>query len=202
MPPSPFPKITPHTNLVLATHNAGKAQEIRHLLSPYTLHIHSAAELQLPEPEETGSTFHENARLKALQASQAANMIALADDSGFCLNGLNGDPGLYSARWAGPDKNYTKAMQTMHDQLKTITDKTAYFICVLSLALPDGNTYEFEGRIDGHFVWPPRGKNGHGYDPVFQPLQHSLTFAEMTENEKNTISHRALAFKKFIQACF
>lgn len=196
------PKIHAGADLVLATHNPGKVKEIRQMLSAFSLIIHSSGELNLMEPEETGTTFHENARLKALQASKATNMMALADDSGFCLNGLNGDPGLYSARWAGPDKNYLMAMQKMHDQLASNPDKTAYFICVLSLAFPDGKTYEFEGRINGHFVWPPRGHHGHGYDPVFQPLNNTLTFAEMTDTQKNEISHRALAFQKFIQTCF
>lgn len=197
-----IPKIKLHSTLVLATHNPGKIQEIKHLLLPYHLHINSALEMKLSEPEETGKSFHENARLKALYASQTSHSIALADDSGFCLNGLNGDPGLYSSRWAGPDKNYDKAMQVMHDKLQNIEDKSAYFICVLSLAWPDGTTYEFEGRIDGTFVWPPRGKYGHGYDPVFQPLNKNVTFAEITETEKNLISHRALAFQKFVSACF
>lgn len=196
------PKIIRDTELVLATHNPNKVKEIHQLLSNFSLRIHSAGELNLTEPEETGTTFHENARLKALQASYASNMIALADDSGFCLNGLNGDPGLYSARWAGPHKNYSMAMQKMHDKLQSIPDKSAYFICVLSLAYPNGKTYEFEGKVDGNFIWPPRGQYGHGYDPVFQPLNNPLTFAEMTDSKKNSISHRALAFQKFIQACF
>ncbi len=195
-------KLASNSDLVLATHNQGKINEIKHLLSPYKLNIYSAKELNLDEPEETGKTFYKNARLKALAASQATNKIALADDSGFCLNGLNGDPGIFSARWAGPDRNYQMVMQKIHDRLKFKDDKSCYFICVLSLALPNGKTCEFEGKIDGTFVWPPRGQYGHGYDPVFQPLHQTLTFAEMTEAKKNKMSHRALAFKKFIQNCF
>lgn len=196
------PKIKPYTELVVATHNTGKLQEIRSLLEPYTVTVHSAAELNLPEPEETGTSFHENAQLKAIAAAKASGLMALADDSGFCLDGLNGAPGLYSARWAGPDKNYQKAMETMHEKLLPTHNFAAHFTCVLNLALPDGKDFEFEGKIEGEFVWPPRGHHGHGYDPVFQPKNFKTTFAEMTEAEKNKISHRALAFQKFIKACF
>ncbi|MDI2091712.1 RdgB/HAM1 family non-canonical purine NTP pyrophosphatase [Commensalibacter oyaizuii] len=199
---SPNIKIPCGSKIVIATHNSGKAKEIEELLKPFQIQIYSAKDLNLTEPEETGSTFHENAKIKALSAAKAANMTALADDSGFCIDALNGDPGLYSARWAGPSKDYPMAMRLIHDKLSNHQNWAAYFISVLCIALPNGKTQEFEGRIDGDFIWPPRGDHGHGYDPVFQPVSYDKTFAEMTDAEKNRISHRALAFQKFIKTCF
>lgn len=197
-----YRKIEHGSKLVVATHNAGKAQEIRSLLIPFQIQTYSASDLNLPEPEETGSSFCENAKIKALAATQKSGLPSLADDSGFCINALNGDPGIYSARWAGPNKDYSMAMRTMYEKLGESKDRSCYFISVLCLAFPDGVTFEFEGKIDGEFIWPARGQNGHGYDPIFQPKGYSVTFAEMTETEKNAISHRGLAFQQFIKNCF
>lgn len=197
-----YRKIEHGSKLVIATHNAGKAREISSLLSPFQIKIYSAKELNLPEPEETGTSFYENAKIKAMAAAQKSGLPSLADDSGFCINALNGDPGIYSSRWAGPNKDYSMAMQTMYDKLHPFKDKSCYFIAVLCLAFPDETTFEFEGRINGEFIWPARGNHGHGYDPIFQPNGFSVTFAEMTEDEKNKISHRGLAFQQFIKNCF
>ena len=186
-----------YDTLIVATHNPGKLREFQTLLAPYVKRILSAGELGLVEPEETGVTFTENALLKA-RAAVASGHIALADDSGLCVNALNGDPGLYSARWAGPNKDFPMAMQKIHDALGNMQNRSAYFICVLALVCPDGRTECFEGRIDGDIVWPPRGDKGHGYDPVFRPKGDTRTFAEMPEDEKNTISHRGLAVRKLI----
>lgn len=188
--------------LVLATHNQGKVKEIGALLAPYAIEVVSAGDLNLPEPEETGTTFAENAILKALAAAKAANICALADDSGFAVTALNGDPGLYSARWAGPNKDFQMAMQTVHDKMGDATDRSAAFICVLALAWPDGHTETFEGRIEGQTVWPPRGDKGFGYDPMFQPDGYKVTFAEMSAAEKQTISHRGRAFERMIEEAF
>lgn len=184
--------------LVIATHNAGKLREMRLLLGGHFTTIVSAGELALPEPDETGATFVENALLKAKAAATASGSLTLADDSGLCVTALNGDPGLYSARWAGPAKDFRAAMQRVHDALGDSTDRSAYFIAVLALILPDGGSEIFEGRIYGHITWPPRGDQGHGYDPVFVPEGETRTFAEMGEDAKNTISHRGKALQKFI----
>lgn len=197
-----YRKIEHGSKLVVATHNAGKAQEIRSLLAPFQIQTYSAGDLNLPEPEETGSTFSENAKIKAMAATLKSGLPSLADDSGFCINALNGDPGIYSARWAGPNKDYPMAMRTMYEKLEKFENRSCYFISVLCLAFPDGYSCEFEGKIHGDFIWPARGHNGHGYDPIFQPRGSSLTFAEMTETQKNEISHRGLAFQQFIKNCF
>lgn len=197
-----YRKIEHGSKLAIATHNTGKAKEISSLLSPFQIQTYSAKELNLPEPEETGSSFYENAKIKAMAAALQSGLPSLADDSGFCINALNGDPGIYSARWAGPNKDYAMAMQTMHEKLEGFQDRSCYFVSVLCLAFPDGFTCEFEGKINGEFIWPARGENGHGYDPIFQPDGFSVTFAEMTEAEKNKISHRGLAFQQFIKHCF
>ncbi len=187
--------------LVLATHNQGKAREIRELLAPLGIDIVSAADLNLPEPEETGATFAENAILKAEAAAQATGLPALADDSGLAVNALQGQPGIYSARWAGPQKDFAVAMERVWRELNGQADKSASFICVLALARPDGaRTQTFEGRLDGTIVWPPRGDKGFGYDPVFIPEGGRLTFAEIAPAEKQAISHRARAFRKFVTA--
>lgn len=187
--------------LVLASHNAGKLVEFSALLSGYGIKVISAATLNLPEPEETATTFAGNAEIKALAAAQAAGLPALADDSGFCVSALNGDPGILSARWAGPDKDFPAVMRRIHDLMGDTPDRTAWFISVLCLAWPDGQSTTFEGRIDGQVVWPPRGTHGHGYDPIFAPEGSPLTFAEMTETQKNTISHRGRAFRLFREGC-
>ena len=184
--------------LVIATHNQGKLAEFRALLRDHVPEIISAGELGLPGPEETGTTFVENALLKAQAAAKAANCVALADDSGLCVTALNGDPGLYSARWAGPSKDFAMAMRKVHEALGNSADRSAYFIAVLALVWPDGRQEVFEGRSEGQIVWPPRGAQGHGYDPVFQPDGDARTFAEMLPAEKDAISHRAIALRKML----
>src|SRR5262249_39361367 len=155
--------------LILATHNKGKLREIAELVAPYGFSVVSAGELGLPEPEETGSTFEANAELKALAAAKGANLPALADDSGLVGHALNGDPGIYSARWAGPNKDFKFAMAQVEEKLAGHKDRSAYFVAVLSLAWPDGHMETFRGEIHGNLVWPPRGDKGFGYDPVFVP---------------------------------
>lgn len=188
--------------LVIATHNAGKAREISALLEPYVAQFHTAGELGLPEPEETGATFIANAELKALAAAKGSGRVSLADDSGLAVTALGGDPGIYSARWAGPEKDFDLAMRKVEEALAAHEDRSAAFICVLSLAWPDGHVESFEGRIDGGLVFPPRGTLGFGYDPIFVPNGYDVTFAEMPPNKKHDISHRADAFAKLVQGCF
>lgn len=188
--------------LVLATHNPGKVREIATLLAPYDVEVVAAGDLGLPEPEETGSTFAENALLKARAAATASGLPALADDSGLCVWALFGEPGIYSARWAGPDKDFTKAMARVHDELMMEDDRSASFICALALAQPDGAAEVFEGRVDGTLIWPPRGDKGFGYDPMFVPQGHDVTFGEMNPVAKHAISHRARAFALLVEACF
>lgn len=187
--------------LILATHNKGKVGELSEMLSPFGIEVISAGELGLPEPEETGTTFVENARLKSVAAATAANLPALADDSGMCVPMLDGQPGIYSARWAGPEKDFLKATNRVKDELQgrdiDIEGVPAYFVCVLSLAQPDGTSVEFEGRMDGSLTFPPRGRNGFGYDPIFIPNSDTRTYGEMTQLEKNQTNHRADAFAKF-----
>lgn len=186
--------------LVVATHNQGKAKEIEALLAPYGIEILSAAKLGLPEPEETGSTFHENAEIKSLAAAVASNLPALADDSGIVIPALGGAPGIYSARWAGPEKDFSAAMTRVEEELKksAANDFSAYFVCVLSLSWPDGHTESFEGRIYGTLTFPPKGAGGFGYDPIFIPEGYDETFAELDFALKHSISHRARAFEKLI----
>lgn len=183
--------------IVIASHNQGKVREITDLLAPYGLSFTSAADLSLEEPEETGQTFEDNAILKARAAAEASGLVALADDSGLAVNALGGDPGIYSARWAGPDKDFNLAMQKVEEGLNGQTDRGAAFICVLALAWPDGRTQTFEGRIEGDLIWPPRGDRGFGYDPIFVPKGYDKTFAELDYSLKQSISHRAQAFEKF-----
>jgi len=194
------------TQLVVASHNLGKVREILDLVAPYGLSVVSAAELGLPEPEETGVTFAENAILKALAAAQAAGLPALADDSGLEVEALGGAPGIYSARWAGPDKDFSVAMRKVADELQArdvwvAPGPPANFTAVLCLAWPDGGTAVFEAKVDGRLVWPPRGTKGFGYDPMFVPDGHTLTFGEMEPDAKHAISHRARAFALFARAC-
>jgi XTP/dITP diphosphohydrolase len=184
--------------LVIATHNAGKLREFGTLLASCAKSIVSSGDLNLPEPEETGTTFAENAVLKATIAAKMADRVALADDSGLCVTALNNNPGIYSARWGGPEKDFNFAMKRIHDELGGALDRSAHFICVLALVWPDGYSETLEGRIEGHLVWPPRGDKGHGYDPIFVPMGHDRTFGEMDADEKNAISHRAIAVHKLI----
>ncbi|MBV1885465.1 MAG: RdgB/HAM1 family non-canonical purine NTP pyrophosphatase [Parvibaculaceae bacterium] len=190
--------------LVVASHNAGKVREIRDLLAPFGIEPISAGDLGLPEPEETGTTFQANAELKALAAATAANLPALADDSGLAVNILEGAPGIYSARWAGPEKDFSMAMEEVEKAIREAGahDRSAHFVCGLALAWPDGHVEYFEGTVDGTIVSPPRGDRGFGYDPIFQPLRRLETFAEIEPNEKHAMSHRAHAFRKLTSACF
>ena len=188
--------------LVLATHNSGKVAEIADLLAPFGADLVSAGELGLPEPEETGSTFIENAELKALAAAKGSGFPALADDSGLVVPTLGGDPGIYSARWAGPSKNFRSAMRKVEEGLRGEKDRTARFVSALTLAWPDGHTVSVEGTVRGELTWPPRGDRGFGYDPVFVPAGYDITFGEMDPVEKHQISHRADAFRKLVDLCF
>ncbi len=188
--------------LVVASHNAGKVREIRELLAPYSADVISASELNLPEPEETGTTFKANAELKALAAAKASKSVALADDSGLAVSALGGAPGIYSARWAGPSKDFDVAMERIEAELEDATDRSAHFVCALTLAWPDGHCETFEGTVHGSLVFPKRGDLGFGYDPIFIPEGHSITFAEMDPDKKHQMSHRADAFAKLVAACF
>jgi XTP/dITP diphosphohydrolase len=199
--------------LVIATHNPGKLKEMRELLMPYGIEAVSAGELGLAEPAESGTNFTENARIKASAAATAAGLPAFADDSGLTVDALDGDPGIYSARWAGPEKDFRHAMQTVEDKLRERgaqerSQRNAHFVSALCLAWPDGHVEEFEGTVDGTLVWPPRGERGFGYDPMFLPSGHTRTFGEMTNVEKHGLpprgkglSHRARAFLKLAEAC-
>jgi len=188
--------------LVIASHNPGKVTEIAALVQPFGVEVVSAATLGLDEPEETGSSFAENAALKAHAAASASGVPALADDSGLVVPALGGDPGIYSARWAGPAKDFGLAMAKVEEALKGKTDRRAYFVCALAIAWPDGHVEIFEGEVHGTIVWPPRGTRGFGYDPVFLPDGRDRTFGEMDPDDKQAISHRARAFRLFVDACF
>ncbi|HQS10278.1 MAG TPA: RdgB/HAM1 family non-canonical purine NTP pyrophosphatase [Xanthobacteraceae bacterium] len=199
--------------LVVATHNKGKLIEMRMLLDPHGVEAVAAGELGLPEPDETGTTFAANARLKAVAAASAAQLPAFADDSGLVIDALGGQPGIHTARWAGPERDFEKAMETIQSLLvaRGATDsdsRTARFVSALCLAWPDGHVEEFEGVVEGELVWPTRGAKGFGYDPMFVPEGHTRTFAEMSAEEKHSmpplgfgLSHRARAFRQLAQAC-
>jgi XTP/dITP diphosphohydrolase len=199
--------------VIIATHNPGKLKEMRELLGPYGIATQSAGELGLPEPEEIGTTFAENARIKALAAARASGTPAFADDSGLVVDSLGGDPGIHSARWAGPDKDFRAAMNRIQTLLiqrgaKTPERRRAHFIAALCLAWPDGHVENFEGRVDGVAVWPPRGDKGFGYDPLFRPDGFDVTFGQMSAEEKHGLpprgrglSHRARAFMLLAEAC-
>jgi XTP/dITP diphosphohydrolase len=187
--------------LVLASHNKGKAAEIAALLKPFAIEVISAASLGLPEPEETEDSFIGNAKLKALAATRAAKLPALADDSGLCVDSLDGAPGIYSARWAGPSKDFRHAMDRV---LKGIADKPrgAHFVAALALAWPDDHCEVFEGKVFGTLADAPRGTRGFGYDPIFVPDGHDITFGEMDPEKKHGMSHRAVAFRMLVDGCF
>ena len=199
--------------IVIATHNPGKLKEMRELLAPFGIAAQSAGELGLPEPRETGKSFAANARIKALAAAGAAGRAAFADDSGLVVDALNGEPGIHSARWAGPHRDFRAAMNRIQTLLvernaKEPEQRRAYFVAALCLAWPDGHVEEFEGRVDGVVVWPPRGDQGFGYDPLFRPDGFTRTFGEMSAEEKHglpprgkALSHRARAFIKLAAAC-
>ena len=199
--------------LVVATHNPGKLAEMRELLAPYGIDAISAVELKLAEPDETGMSFRENARIKAEAAATVAGLPAFSDDSGLAVDALDGAPGIYSARWAGPDKDFRIAMNKIQSLLiergaKAPEQRRGHFVSALCVAWPDGHVEEFEGKVDGTLVWPPRGEKGFGYDPMFLPGGFDLTFGEMTSDEKHGLppkgqglSHRARAFLKLADAC-
>jgi XTP/dITP diphosphohydrolase len=198
---------------VIATHNPGKLAEMRELLAPYQIEAISAGDMGLNEPEETGTTFRDNARIKAAAAAKASGLPAFADDSGLAVDALDGAPGVLSARWAGPDKNFRAAMATIEEKLRergatSPARRTAHFVSALCVAWPDGHVEGFEERVDGTLVWPPRGDQGFGYDPMFLPDGHARTFGEISSEEKHGLpprgkglSHRARAFLKLAEAC-
>jgi XTP/dITP diphosphohydrolase len=194
--------------LVVATHNRGKAGEIRTMLAPFGVEIVSAGDLGLPAPDETGTTFEDNAALKALAAVRASGLPALADDSGLSVHALDHQPGVYTADWEGPTRDAMVGMRRIQDELaardvpRTDAARVATFHCVLALAWPDEHVELFHGTLDGAIVWPPRGTGGHGYDPCFQPVGETRTTAEMSDDEKNAISHRGRAFRMMVEACF
>lgn len=189
--------------LVIASHNQGKIREIRQLLEPLDITGIGAGELGLEEPEETGKTFIENAVLKARLAAETSNLPALSDDSGLAVTALGGAPGIYSARWAGPNKDFNAAMERAADALllSGSMDRSCQFICALSLAWPDGHCENFQGTVSGTFTWPARGTAGFGYDPIFTPLGYAQTFGEMDQDEKHAMSHRADAFQQLWVSC-
>mgnify|MGYP001263711286 CR=1 FL=1 len=201
-----MPLLFKESKLVIASHNSGKVKEITALLQPFGFDVIPAGTLGLDEPEETGSTFAANAELKARAAAKESGLVALADDSGLAVKALGGEPGIFSARWAGPNKDFSFAMQTIEDRICNQFDRSATFICVLALCWPDtdkkGHIELFEGRVDGTLIWPVRGSRGFGYDPMFMANGYNLTFAEMEPEEKHTINHRADAFRKLINGCF
>lgn len=199
--------------LLLATHNRGKIDELRALMEPLGLPVTSSADLELGDPEETGTTFEANALLKARAGHEATKLASLSDDSGLCVDALDGDPGIYTARWAGPEKDFMMAMRTVEEKLQaagaTTPDKRrAKFVAVLGLIRTDGSEETFRGEVEGTLVWPPRGDAGFGYDPIFQPDGYDITFGEMEADEKHSwvpgespgLSHRARAFEKFFNA--
>lgn len=186
----------------MASHNAGKVREIKELLEPFRTDVVSAGELNLPEPEETALSFIGNAELKAHAAARGANLPALADDSGLVIDALGGAPGIYSARWAGPQKDFNVAFARIRREMEGKADTRAHFVCALSLAWPDGHAESFEGKISGHLTFPPRGTKGFGYDPIFIADGFDVTFAEIEPAEKHAVSHRADAFRQLVAACF
>ncbi len=199
-------KLARGTKLIVASHNPGKLREIADLIRPFGLEAVSAGALGVSEPEETETSFAGNARLKALHSARATGLPALSDDSGLEVEALGGDPGIYSARWAGPSKDFKAAMEKVARLLEeqrawTATGPRANFTAALCLAWPDGETEVFEGRVFGHLVWPPRGSKGFGYDPMFLADGEAQTFGEMEPDAKHAISHRARAFKLFVASC-
>jgi len=203
----PHRKLAPG-KLVIASHNEGKLREIAELLAPYGIETVSAGALDVPEPEETGTSFIANAELKARFSADLTGLPALADDSGLCVEALGGEPGIFSARWAEMEdgrRDFAEGMRRVHARLEekgSDAGRDAHFVCALSLCWPDGHIESFEGRVDGILVWPPRGANGFGYDAMFQPLGHDISFGEMDPAAKHAMSHRADAFAKLVAAVF
>lgn len=197
------PSVFAGRKLVIASHNRGKVAEIGAMIAPFGMDVICAADANIPEPEETGTTFAANAELKARHSAACSGLAALADDSGLVIPAIGGAPGVYSARWAGHGKDFSVAFTRIKKELAeagAAENAPAYFACVLCLCLPEGKTEFFEGRVDGTLTFPPRGQKGFGYDPIFIPTGYGLTFAEIDPAEKNRISHRAKAFAQFIQS--
>jgi XTP/dITP diphosphohydrolase len=188
--------------LVIASHNEGKVAEFAVLLAPFGVELRSAAELGLPVPEETGDSFRANAELKARAAAEKSGLPALADDSGLAVTALDGAPGIHSARWGGPERDFQFAMSRVQEALGKCDDRSAHFVAALSLCWPDGHCETVEGRVDGVLTWAARGAKGFGYDPMFIPAGYDLTFGEMEPDSKEAISHRAVAFAKLVKNCF
>lgn len=184
------------SKLVVASHNPGKVREIAELLKPMDVSVQSALDMELPDVEETETTFEGNARLKAKTTMQATGLPALADDSGLMVTALNGEPGIHTARWAGEPRNFYRAMKKVHEKLeaKQAQDRSAKFVCVLALIWPDGEELITRGEVEGDLVWPLRGENGFGFDPMFVPTGHDITFGEMEPSEKYAMNHRQRAF--------
>jgi XTP/dITP diphosphohydrolase len=216
MEPNVIRRLPRGAKIVIATHNQGKLVEVRDLLAPFGIAVVSAGALGLPEPEETGHMFAENAAIKAQAAAKASGLPALSDDSGICVDALDGAPGLFSANWAGPGKNFTPAMERVERELQTRgatlpERRRAHFVSALVLAWPDGHQQVYEGRVFGAMIWPPRGTKGFGYDPMFLPDGETRTFGELTREEKHDmdwtpggrtgLSHRARAFRLLAEAC-
>lgn len=197
-----MPRNFEEDTLLIATHNKGKIADLELLFKNIPVKILTANDIQISEPEETEKTFEGNARLKAIAAMKETGLPSLADDSGLCVEALNGAPGIYSARWAGPDRDWNMAIDKIKYALGDDPNRNAEFVSTLALAWPDGHVEIFEGKMKGKLVWPKRGLEGFGYDPIFQPDGHIMTFAEMTPKQKNSFSHRKIAMKKMIEACF
>ncbi len=190
--------------IVIASHNKGKIIEIKDLLAPLNIEILSAYDFDIKEPEENGATFEENALIKSTFVTKKTGLPSISDDSGICFSDLNDNPGIYSARWAGPSKDFNLAMLKVNNAINEITQPNydCYFICSLSISWPDKFAVTVSGQLNGKFSWPPRGDKGFGYDPIFKPLGYDMTFAEMDPNFKHKISHRSIAFNKLVNLCF
>jgi len=188
--------------LCVASHNQGKVSEIKELLAPLEIKVSEISKINSIPPDENGSSFIENAMIKALSSAKLSNSVSIADDSGLAIHALNGKPGIYSSRWAGPKQNFTLAINKISEKLSSTKDMRAKFICALCLAWPDGHCESFQGEINGKLAFPPKGENGFGYDPIFIPDGYNLTFGQLEPNEKKAISHRAIAFDQLLQNCF
>ena len=200
-------KTLKNQKIVIATHNRGKLEEFRQIFAPFGVNAVSAGQLGLPEPAETESTFRGNARIKALSAMEISGLIAISDDSGLCVDALDGAPGVYTADWAGPNRDWSMAMRLVEEKLQargatTPKQRRAAFVCTLCVVWPDGSERYYEGKVPGQLVWPPRGVLGHGYDPVFMPAGQTLTFGELQHTDKNRISHRARALELMFRDLF